>query len=90
MEEASKDSSPAGSNKKQKHFNPGDKLKRKKNENGGLKEVCLKLVHFINRGGSFTYQQIDELIMSMQHSVLNLQKKKREIIEKKRQKAKEK
>ena len=77
--------------KKQKHFNPGNKLKRndggKNGANGAhdssLKSVCLKLVHFINRGSKFTYEQIDELIMNMQRSVLALQKKKQEVLKKK-------
>lgn len=80
----------AGSNdfcqngKRQKHFNPGNKIKDKKaSKDGSLKNICLKLVHFINRGSKFTYQQIDELIMGMQKSVLSLQKKKQEAMKKK-------
>lgn len=77
--------------KKQKHFNPGNKLKRNDNgkndvsgaHDGSLKNICLKLVHFINRGSKFTYEQIDELIIGMQRSVLALQKKKQEAMRKK-------
>lgn len=76
--------------KKQKHFNPGNKLKRNGangSANGAhdssLKNICLKLVHFINRGSRFTYEQIDELIINMQRSVLALQKKKQEAMKKK-------
>ena len=62
---------------------------QKKNKNSGksLKNICFKIVHFINRGGKFTYEQMDELILSMQRSIVNLQKKKREIIEEKHRKA---
>lgn len=86
-EEAGKNGfSQNGKNKK--HFNPGNKLKRAGNgknaaHDGTLKNICLKLVHFINRGSKFTYQQIDELIMNMQRSVLALQKKKQEVMRKK-------
>ncbi|MBI4994166.1 hypothetical protein HZC21_00770 [Candidatus Peregrinibacteria bacterium] len=70
--------------KRQKHFNPGDKLNRERaGKDGSLKHICLKLVHFINRGSRFTYQQIDELIMGMQKSILSLQKKKQEAIKRK-------
>lgn len=68
--------------KKQKIFNPGYRIKRK-NSSGGLKNICLRLIHFINRGSRFTYQQIDELIMSLQKSILSLQKKKQQILQKK-------
>lgn len=72
--------------KKRKHFNPGNKLKHN-GANGAhdssLKNICLKLVHFINRGSKFTYEQIDELIINMQRSVLALQKKKQEVLRKK-------
>ncbi len=62
-----------------KQFNPGNKIKK----NSSLKVMCLKLVHFINRGSRFTYEQIDELIMGMQSSILGLQKKKQEILKNK-------
>lgn len=74
---------------------PKGKLQRgnnapKKNKNSGksLKNICFKIVHFINRGSKFTYEQMDELILSMQRSIVNLQKKKREIIEQKHRKTK--
>lgn len=71
--------------KKQKHFNPGNKIKKgasRGGQSGSLKHICLRLVHFINRGGKFTYEQIDDLIMGLQHSILNLQKKKQDILKK--------
>lgn len=69
-----------GRGKKQKHFNPGGKIKENGHKENSLKSICLRLVHFINRGSKFTYQQIDELIMALQRSILNLQKKKQEIL----------
>ncbi len=82
VEETDKNSN--GNKQKQKHFNPGQKIKdHSPNKEGSLKHICLKLVHFINRGGRFTYQQIDELIMGMQKSILTLQKKKQETLKRK-------
>lgn len=69
--------------KDKKNFNPGVFLNKKKNKNGQLKNMCFKLIHFINRGGKFTYQQIDELIINMHHGILNLQQKKQEILKNK-------
>lgn len=70
-----------GFSKKQKHFNPGTKTKKKiGNKESTLKSMCHRLVHYINRGGRYTFEQIDDLIVSMQHSILNLQKKKQEIL----------
>lgn len=69
-----------------KHWNPGNKIK--KNNNGVLKNICLRLIHFINRGSRFTYQQIDELILVLHQSILGLQKKKQELLQNKRQKKK--
>lgn len=69
--------------KKHKSFNPGNKIRVKRGKNKSLKDICLQLVHFINRGSKFTYQQIDELIMGMQRSVLSLQQKKQEILKNK-------
>lgn len=69
----------------QKNFNPGHQISKKNREKDkSLKNVCFRIIHFINRGSKFTYQQIDDLIMAMEHTVLGLQKKKREIIERKR------
>lgn len=69
--------------KKQKHFNPGNKMKKKMpQEMGILKNICLRLVHFVNRGGKYTYNQIDELIMSLQRTILSLQRQKHEILKK--------
>lgn len=69
--------------KKQKHFNPGNRIKRPGKEHS-LKAICLKLVHFINRGSRFTAQQIDELIESLHRSILNLQKKKQELMKRRK------
>ncbi|MBI5413492.1 hypothetical protein HZA42_04060 [Candidatus Peregrinibacteria bacterium] len=76
---------PSGPGKKQKSFNPGNKIK--KNDDGkdhSLKGICLRLIHFINRGSKFTYEQIDDIIISMQHSILRLQKKKQELLRNKK------
>lgn len=71
----------SASSHKQKSFNPGSRIKKEGNgKTGPLKNICLRLVHFINRGGKFTYQQIDDLILGMQSSILNLQKKKQEVM----------
>lgn len=71
--------------KKQKSFNPGNRIrKNSKSDGGGLKNICLRLVHFINRGSKFTYHQIDELIMGLQRSILSLQKKKHEMMKRKK------
>lgn len=67
-----------------KHWNPGNTIK--KNNNGVLKNICLRLIHFINRGSRFTYQQIDELILVLHQSILGLQKKKQELLQNKRKK----
>jgi len=66
----------AGKKQKQKYFNPGQKIKKE----NPLKGICLRLVHFINRGTKFSYEQIDDLIMSLQHVILNLQRTKQEIL----------
>lgn len=66
--------------KKQKHFNPGDKIKRRSaNRHISLKEICLRLIRFINRGSKFTCEQIDEIIMAMQQAILGLQQRKHEM-----------
>ncbi|MBI2638690.1 hypothetical protein HYW83_03815 [Candidatus Peregrinibacteria bacterium] len=71
--------------RKQKSFNPADRMrKNSKGDSGGLKNICLRLVRFINRGSKFTYEQIDELIMALQRSILSLQKKKQEIMRRKK------
>ena len=67
---------------KQKGFNPGNKIKKAEGSNP-LKVICLRLVHFINRGSKFTYDQIDEIIGALQHSILSLQKKKQEMLKEK-------
>lgn len=77
--------------KKQKTFNPGAQLNKEgKTKHGVLKTICLRLVHFINRGSHFTYQQIDDLIVTLHQSIVELQKKKREILDKKHQRLKNK
>ncbi len=67
---------------KQKGFNPGNKIKKAEGGNP-LKTICLRLVHFINRGSKFTYDQIDELIGALHQSILSLQKKKQEMLRQK-------
>ncbi|GEM_PF-3777374 len=70
-----------------KHFNPGNQIRKaSKSEGGSLKNICLRLVHFINRGSKFTYQQIDELIVALHRSILSLQKKKQEMMRRKQKK----
>ncbi|MEK9133082.1 MAG: hypothetical protein AAB606_05250 [Patescibacteria group bacterium] len=70
--------------KKQKHFNPWNKVKKSNGSQpghfGSLKGICLQIVHFINRGKRFTYEQIDDLIVALQHSILSLQRKKQEML----------
>lgn len=87
VEHGPKDESPAAGlrdKKNKKNFNPGSKLKvQSANSEDGLKSLCLRLVHFINRGSRFTYEQVDELITGMHHSILKLQKKKQEILKQK-------
>ena len=70
------------SGQKQKHFNPGSTLKKHRAD-GTLKHLCLRLIHFVNRGSRFTFEQIDELIMSLERSILSLRKKKQEMMRKK-------
>lgn len=59
-----------------KSFNPP----MAKRSGSSLKELCLRLIRFINRGGRYTVQQIDEIIMTLHRSILHLQKEKREIL----------
>lgn len=66
-----------------KHFNPGNGIKNTEQKHFSLKDICLKIIRFINRGSRFTYEQIDELIESLQRSILNLQKRKQELIKEK-------
>lgn len=62
-------------------FNPGAAIKKRPAEkNKSLRGICLRLVHYINKGEKYTLEQIDELIINMQRSILNLQKKKQEVI----------
>jgi hypothetical protein len=60
--------------------------KKNRNSNKSSKNICFRIVDFINRGSKFTCEQMDELILNMQRSIVNLQKKKREIIEEKHRK----
>lgn len=53
-----------------------------------LKNICLHFVHFINRGTKYTIQQIDELIMGLQRSVIRLQKKKHQLLRQEHEKMK--
>lgn len=72
--------------KKQKYFNPRHKIKgsKRSGKDFSLKGLCLSLIHFINRGSKFTYEQIDDLIMMLHKSILSLQKKKQEILRNKK------
>lgn len=89
---------------KQKGFNPLQKrlhneakktsklqeVTLQQQKDSGLKNVCMRLVHYINRGSRFTYEQVDELIVSLHRGILGLQKKKQEIIQKNGKKNKKK
>lgn len=77
------------SGQKQKHFNPGNKIKKTTPSLegfGSLKHICLRLVAFINRGSRFTFQQIDDLIVALERSVMSLRKKKQEMMKRKERK----
>ena len=69
-----------------KSFNPGNKIKKNKISDlqSGFKNICLKLIHYINRGSHFTYEQIDDLIMHLHRGILVLQKKKQELLKSKK------
>lgn len=71
---------------KSKNFNPGKikKILDAKEKDFSLKTMCISLVHYINRGGKFTCEQIDEIIIGLHRSILKLQKKKQEILKKKK------
>lgn len=68
--------------KQKKTFNPSGAM-RAPTDGPSLKELCLRLVHFVNRGGKYTFEQVDDIIVSLQHGILNLQKRKQEILHKK-------
>jgi len=76
---------PAKNTKKQdgkKHtqsFNPY--MKKKKDEHS-LKNITLGLVRYINRGSKYTTNQIDEIIIGMQRSILRLQQDKQDSMKK--------
>lgn len=70
-------------NKSKKNFNPGSKLtKETASHDVGLKAICLRLVHFVNRGSRYSYEQVDEIIGGLHQSILGLQKKKLELLKK--------
>lgn len=76
-----KKSGHAGHGKRHRHFNPGSGMhKAAAHDSPSLKSICLKLVHFINRGSKFSYEQLDELIVYLHHSIIKLQKKKHELL----------
>lgn len=81
------ESVPAEGKKQNKTFNPGGGMKKSAANSKGtpsdgpsLKELCLRLVHFVNRGGRYTFEQVDDIIVSLQHGILKLQKKKQDIL----------
>lgn len=79
-----------------KHFNPGQRIsptaEKSVNQSNGvsLKEVCVHLVHFINRGSRYSVEQLEKIISDLQRSVLTLQKKKTEMVRTKHNKGKKK
>lgn len=74
--------------KNKKQFNPGQQIKKRNGAHHlSLKTICLRLVAFINRGSRFTFQQIDEIIMTLHHAILSLQKRKQEMVKKKNSKS---
>lgn len=64
-------------------FNPGNAIKKEGGDSFSFKELCLRLIHFVNRGSKYSLQQVDDIIVSLQHGVLKLQKKKQEILHQK-------
>lgn len=79
--------------KKPHHFQNGKKQKAKINGNGFhariisgdenfLKLICVNFANFVNKETKSTIQQIDDMIMGLQKSVLRLQKKKYELLKK--------
>ena len=77
---------PENASKKQKQFkqfNPGNRIKKQPGRHS-LKDVCLGLVRFINRGSRYTYEQVDEIITGLQRSIFSLQQKKQEILKKRK------
>lgn len=73
-----------------KQFNPGGRIKKGSTYNSGisLKEVCMHLVNFINRGNQYTVEHVEKIITQLQRSVLVLQKKKTDIAKVKHSKGK--
>lgn len=65
-----------------KSFNPSRKIEQEDGD-AGLRSMCLRLVHFINRGSRYTYEQVDEIIIGLHQSILKLQKKKQNILKNK-------
>lgn len=68
---------------KGKQFNPGAQIKQAKktsHDTSRLKELCLRIARFVNRGGKFSYEQVDDLITGMQSGILSLQRKKQQIL----------
>ncbi|MBP9717690.1 hypothetical protein KBD59_00115 [Candidatus Gracilibacteria bacterium] len=72
--------------KSAKHFNPGNQIKQVPNGAFSLKSICLELVHYINRGSKYSYEQVDELIHRLQRGVIGLQKTKHEMLLQKKDK----
>lgn len=67
-----------------RNFDPRHKMKHAlEGTQVSLKSVCVDLVHFINRGETYTLEQVEKIITQLQRSVLVLQKKKTHIIKSK-------
>ncbi len=72
-------------------FNPAQKLKKHSCEaqhGFSLKEVCVDLVHFINCGEKYTLEHVEKVITQLQRSVIQMQKKKTDILKTKNEKIK--
>ncbi|PIQ78493.1 hypothetical protein COV82_00890 [Candidatus Peregrinibacteria bacterium CG11_big_fil_rev_8_21_14_0_20_46_8] len=69
--------------KKNKNFNP--KVSNTSSDTT-LKTIVSGLVRFVNRGSKYTVEQIDDLIMAMQRSIIRLQKEKHSIMQKRERK----
>ncbi|PJC37521.1 hypothetical protein CO046_00055 [Candidatus Peregrinibacteria bacterium CG_4_9_14_0_2_um_filter_53_11] len=68
-----------GTARSTKNFNPGNTIKKTTGKEGkSLKELCLKLARYINRGSSASTDEIDTVITGMHRGILKLQKEKNE------------
>lgn len=67
--------------KKKKSFRPKLRKEERDRDDRFLKNICLRIADFINAKGRSSVQQIDDLIMGLQRSVLTLQRKKRILLD---------